>query len=340
MARPGHHADRAARGAQAATGGLTIQPVKRSRLGHAGARSAATVLTLAVLASAAALGPAACGKPPAPTTKPSEVVARVNGVPIMRATLKRVEKFGQFTGSTLTDKSAVEQLISEELIRQQAGKLHVSVSAKELQARVDTLAKGVGGMAVLQRQLKGGGLGIADLETSLRVVMLGEKLQVLMFYDKQASRAQALAYYRSRPPLFQESAAVRLGQIAVRTQKIAQAVIARIEGGQPFANAALQFSSDPEGRDSGGMVGWVDVAAVPKPVADAIAKMKVGQISAPVNLGGWHIYKLYGRRPATTLSFAQVGNVILKELTRQKRAAALTKWVQTERSRAKVAILL
>ena len=67
---------------------------------------------------------------------------------------------------------------------------------------------------------------------------------------------------------------------------------------------------------------------MPKPVADALAKLKVGEITKPVNIGGWHIYKLYGRRAASTLPFAQVADVIVKELTREQRAAALTKWVQ------------
>jgi foldase protein PrsA len=299
------------------------------------------IATLSMLAVAVGVGAAACGKQQsAPAGSSSDVVARVNGVPITRASLKRVEKFGQFAGSALTDRSAVEQLISEEIIGEQAKKLHVSVSDKELQARVVSLAQGVGGVDALQRQLKGGGLTISDLKTSLRVVMLGEKLQVLMFFSTQATRAQALAYYRSRTSLFQQGPALRLGNIAVRTQKIAEAVAERIDKGQPFANAALQFSTDPEGKTNGGMVGWVDLSSVPKQVITALAKLKVGEITEPVNIGGWHIYKLYGRRAASTVSFAQVGDVILKELTRQQRAAALTKWVQGQRAHAKVDILL
>ena len=320
---------------------MRIMTLHHEHSGHAKrGRRAAGLLTLTLVA-VAATGLAACSKAPAaPAGTAKDVVARVNGVAITRASLKRVEKFGQFTGTTLNDQSAVEQLISEELIRQQASKLKVSVSAAELRARVEQLASGVGGMAALQRQLKGGGLAMADLEASLRVVMLGEKLQVVMFYTTQATRADALAYYRSRTSLFKQGATVRLGVIALRTEKIAEAVIKRIEEGQTFQNAALQFSRDPEGKDNGGMVGWVDLASVPKPVARALAKLKVGQITEPVNLNGWHVYKLYGRKPATTLSFAQVGDVILKELTRQRRSAALTKWVTKARVTAKVTILL
>jgi foldase protein PrsA len=244
------------------------------------------------------------------------------------------------SGTTLTDRDAVEQLISAQLISQQAAKRHVSVSAEELRTRVGALAAMVGGMAVLQAELRGGGLTMKDLETSLQVVMVGEKLQVLMFHSTQASRAQALAYYRSRKSLFHQDARVRLAQIAVRTQKIAEAVIARIKGGQPFSNAALQFSLDVSSKENGGMVGWADVSSVPKPVADAIAKLKVGGISSPVALNGWHIYKLYGRRPAGTLPFDQVGDVIRNELTRERRSAALTRWVERQRANAKVEILL
>lgn len=293
------------------------------------------VLVLGLVTAACSQAPAASGP------KPNGVVARVNGVPITRASLNRVEKFGQFAGTTLTDRSAVEQLISEEIIRQQATKLHVAVSAKELQARVDSLAQGVGGVAALQRQLKSGGLTITDLEASLGVVMLGEKLQVLMFHRTQATRAQALAYYRSRTSLFRQGAAVRLGAVVMRTQAQAKDVLSRIREGLAFASAAQQFSMDPESKQNGGMLGWTDVSSLPAALGKAVAGLKVNQLAKPVQVGpSWYVVKLYGRRAATTLQFAQVGDVILKELTRQARAAALTQWVDRQRAHAKVAILL
>ena len=73
---------------------------------------------------------AACSKAVCSDRKAERCGGARNGVSITRASLKRVEKFGQFAGTALTDRSAVEQLISEEIIRQQAGKLHVTLSAK------------------------------------------------------------------------------------------------------------------------------------------------------------------------------------------------------------------
>jgi parvulin-like peptidyl-prolyl isomerase len=299
-----------------------------------------------LLSLAAAGGPlvlTACGKSSvAGAQSPNDVVARVNGVAITRASMQRVVKFGMLTGQPLSDKSAVAQLVSAELICQQAEKLHLSVSSKDLDARVKSLADGVGGLHDLEDQLRAYGLTIADLRASLQAVMLGELLQAKLFAGIQATRAQALNYYESRISLFRQNAAVNLGRIVMHTKAQAEDVIARIRNGQDFAAAAAQFSQDLESKQEGGALGWIDVTSLPDAVAEAIAKLKPGQLSAPVEISTfeWHIYKLYGRRPASTTPFAQVADAIMNELTRQQRAAALTKWVQKERKLAKISILL
>ena len=86
------------------------------------------------------------------------------------------------------------------------------------------------------------------------------------------------------------------------------------------------------------MLGWVSVASLPKQEADALADIEVGELSRPVNIGMWHVLKLFGRRPASMIPFAQVSEVITKELTREQQSAALTRWLKAERKRAKVVV--
>jgi parvulin-like peptidyl-prolyl isomerase len=168
-------------------------------------------------------------------------------------------------------------------------------------------------------------------------VLVGEKVEASKYAGRAATRAEARAYYDENKTLFATPAAVRLGDLAVRREGIALSAIARIEAGQPFDNASRQFSVDPELKANGGMLGWVTVGSLPEPARKAVADLDVGELSAPVQVGGlWHVFKLYGRRVVQTQPFEQVAAVIQRELTRRTRAEALAEWVEQERERADI----
>ena len=310
-----------------------------SRASSPSRRAVLRASALAVLASLTLTLAAGCAGTPQPSPTPQKVAARVNGVAIAQAQVDRVVKVGAFSGQSLTDKSALEQLISEALIREEAKRLGVSVTAKDLDARLQQVAESVGGEKTLEQQLAAADLAVSDLRLSLEGVLLGERLQAVKFEDLQATQAEARAYYQKNLSLFKQGAAVRLGMIVVKREKIAADVIKRIEAGQPFETAAYQFSVDPEIRAKRGMVGWIAESSLPKSLQAALKKVEVGHLSAPTQVGAsWYVLKVFERRPAGTMSFAQAGDLIQKELTRRKQADALTKWVEQARAQAKVQI--
>jgi parvulin-like peptidyl-prolyl isomerase len=68
-----------------------------------------------------------------------------------------------------------------------------------------------------------------------------------------------------------------------------------------------------------------------------VARMRVGQISRPVQaLGDWHVLKLYGRRAAVVVPFAQVEKSLRAQLTKQRQLAALVAWARKARAAATV----
>jgi len=314
----------------------TLAP-RRQRAARPGRRAQRLAALAALLALAAAVLAACGGSKP----QPPAVAARVNGVAIPRSEVTRLEKVGTLTGQPVTEKVAVEQLVAEELIRQQAKRLGTSVLDPAVQQRLNEYVKQVGGQATLERRLEKLHLTVGDLRTSIAAALLGERLQATMFKDRTASRADALAFCRKNVPLFTQPAGVDLGLIQMRVERGAQDVIARIRAGQSFESAARQFSIDPESADNGGRVGWVRVDSLPAPLAKAVADLPLNTLSKPVQAGpGWYVVRVYGRRAASTMSFSQVRGPIRDELTRRKQAAALQKWVKQERARADVQILL
>lgn len=82
--------------------------------------------------------------------------------------------------------------------------------------------------------------------------------------------------------------------ILVKTQAEANAILAALKKGKPFAQLAREKSIDPGSKANGGDLGWNDAATFVGPFGDALTQLAKGQISSkPVQTQyGWHIIKL------------------------------------------------
>lgn len=109
--------------------------------------------------------------------------------------------------------------------------------------------------------------------------------------------ASTIAIFLRVPLYSQNSAAerVNLQVIAVRTTDQAQSVLARLKNGEDFAALAREDSIDPHAAD-GGYVNDVDLATLLPPLRAALAAMRPGDISAPIQVArGFVILKLLSR---------------------------------------------
>jgi peptidyl-prolyl cis-trans isomerase C len=92
-------------------------------------------------------------------------------------------------------------------------------------------------------------------------------------------------------------------------------------GKDEFLSYALRYS-DEERRDGKiGDTGWATPDKLVAPVREAVAKMKKGEISPPVeSVYGFHVIKLVDRKPAHQLSFDEAkGRIIAAETERFKK---------------------
>src|SRR5665647_1816779 len=179
-------------------------------------------------------------------------------------------------------------------------------------------------------------MSAAQFRESLRAGVLREAVQDARFPHVKAGPGAARRFYeRRRADLFTEPAAVKLGAIVVRNDGIAGNAIKRLRQGRPFEEVSRQFSIDPEIKDAGGMLGWIDPRSLPEPLGKAVGRLRVGRISAPVaGPGGTWVFKVLARRPQRVAPFAQVRAQIEHGLTGRRRSAALDKWLATARKDA------
>lgn len=77
--------------------------------------------------------------------------------------------------------------------------------------------------------------------------------------------------------------------ILVDSEDKAKKLLADIQGGKPFADVAMENSTDGSAK-AGGDLGWFSLGTMVQPFEDAVVAAKVGEVAGPVQTDfGWHL---------------------------------------------------
>jgi peptidyl-prolyl cis-trans isomerase D len=108
-----------------------------------------------------------------------------------------------------------------------------------------------------------------------------------------------------------------------QTKARAEAVLARVQGGEDFATVAKEVSQDNGTAQQGGDLGWIGPGMLAGPFEDALFAMKVGEVRGPVKTDfGYHIIRLSEIRPSKLQPLDEVRDKVLEQL-RNDRADSL-----------------
>lgn len=100
-------------------------------------------------------------------------------------------------------------------------------------------------------------------------------------------------------------------------QKRADEIKMKLSAGEDFTKLAKEYSTDAGSKDQGGDLGFSTGDAFPSEFEAALAKLKVGEISAPVKTeAGIHIIKLLAERGGQPPSFEEAKLGIVEQLKR------------------------
>lgn len=105
-------------------------------------------------------------------------------------------------------------------------------------------------------------------------------------------------------------------------QKRAEEVKAKLAAGADFATLATEFSTDSGSKEQGGDLGFSSGDAFPAEFEAALAKLKVGEVSAPVKTdAGVHIIKLLAERGSKAPTFEEAKAGIIDQIKRSEAEA-------------------
>ncbi len=295
---------------------------------------------------------AACGGGSSSSNVPADAIATVNGTPITKASFASLltvacarykaqgqpcPKVGTPTYASLRD-SAVTFLVQQAELQQEADKLGVSVTQKDLDNQVAQIKKTYyqGNEKKFDAALKKDDISLAQLEQyELRPNLLGQDLQNKVTSNINVSDAAALKYYAANKSTFTTPETREVRHILVNTKALAEKLETKLQNGASFASLAKKYSKDTGSAAHGGKL-CVAHGATSGACSQTVApfdksafSLKTNQISQPVkSVYGWHIIQaLSAVKPAKTQTFKQVKPQIQANLASQQKQTAWQAWL-------------
>lgn len=117
-------------------------------------------------------------------------------------------------------------------------------------------------------------------------------------------------------------------------------VVAKLNAGEDFAALAKMYSDDPGSKQSGGDLGFVQSKSLTPRFAQAMEKLKIGEMSQPVLTPfGWHLIEVMERKERE-ISSEMLRAEIQDKLYQRKMNEALQNWYTQLRDQAQVQTFL
>lgn len=323
---------------------------------------AALLLAALPLAAFAAEAPAKPAASPVAEAKgaPTDVLVRVNGSAITRQEIERATKVllaqnqvpQPVAPETLkqAQSAAQEQLVSAELLYQQASKLEVKDVDKQVEDRLAQIKAKFPSDADFDNALKGVDMSLKDMRDFTRKdIIITNMIDTRFAQTATVSDAEAKKFYdENLEKFFKKPETARASHILIgvdekasaeerkKAKEKAEAVLKRVKGGEDFAAIAKADSTCPSSAQGGDLGNFSRGQMVP-PFEKAVFAMKPGQISDVVETQfGYHVIKLTEKHEASTEKFEDVKGKIQEHLKREKVQKALAEYMDQLRKDAKI----
>lgn len=153
----------------------------------------------------------------------------------------------------------------------------------------------------------------------------------LTLADKvKVTDADLKRYFEEHKQEFTAEDRLKLAHIQFASLADAEAAAARLKRGEDFATLAAELSTDALSKDKGGLLGSVERSKAPSEFAAALAKMRKGEISPPLqSQHGYHLVKLLDIEAGGLVAFDGVREPLRQFLREEKQRKALEEYITT-----------
>ena len=296
-----------------------------------------------------------------------QILVKVNGEILTKLDLeqRQIAVLRQRNPQALKDDTAVQaalqdvtpqllvDTVDEMLLIQRGKELGYRLSDEQFRGILDNIKKEnkLETEEQFQAALKQEGMTLDELRRSIERRMLIDRVQQVEVMQKVGiTEDEAKAYYAAHPDEFRTPSAVTLREILVsvpegdgKTINVAQddegrekaeALRARVTGGEDFGKVAAEASDAPS-KANGGLIGPVNRSELSPSLAKLLEELKPGEITKPIRAArGYQIIKLESATENAVQSFDQVRDLIAEKVYNEKRRGELAKYLKRLRAQA------
>lgn len=252
-------------------------------------------------------------------------VATVNGTNIKKEDLYEfmVKRYGTAT---------LDNMIMEELIRQEANAASVAITEDDVTNQLDALKLSFPSQEMFDMQLMQAGITEEELREDMRIQTL---LIKLLEPQTDVTDEEVQQFFDENKATWSTPEQIRASHILVETEEEAKAVVAELEGGADFAELAQEKSKDEVSAVAGGDLNFFGKGRMVKEFEDAAFALEVNEVSDIVqSIHGFHIIKKTDSKPASEPVFEEKKVAIRTMLVTQEANPLSNAWVQEKRENA------
>jgi peptidyl-prolyl cis-trans isomerase C len=286
--------------------------------------------------------------------------AEINGVVITKEQfnkelnihLDRVARQGrQLPDSQLAalKEDILNGLIERELLYQESRKEGIKIQQPAVEGQLADIKKRFPSEEQFKVALTQMNLSEAEVRAQIeRGLAIRELINQQITNKITVTEAQTKAYYDSNPQMFKQPEQVKASHILIKVdagaveaqkkearQKI-ENVQQKVKNGDDFAQLAKEYSEGPS-KTRGGDLGYFQRGQMVKPFDDAAFSMKKDEVSGIVETRfGYHIIKVYDKKPAQTLAYADVKERLSERIKQEEVEKQAAEYISQLKKEAKI----
>lgn len=243
---------------------------------------------------------------------------------------------------------ALNRLIEEKLILQEAKKQGIEVDESEIDKRLEQVKSRTASVEEFNQMLDSSGLTIAKLkERYHEQIMMKNLVNQVVSSKVRISPTEIAAYYYGHREDFELPRKVNFRVLLLKplpargmeqTERLAESLLVRARSGEDFEFIVKQYSQGPN-KEKGGEMGYVNEDGLIDEIKKNISNMQPGDISSLIKTStGFHIIQLIDVKEAELKSLEEVSDAIRERLFQRDAELALREFVDNLKEDAYIEI--
>lgn len=253
------------------------------------------------------------------TLSQDDYIAKVNGQEISEEELNSIllSDYGE---------SALDTLITNEMIKQELEKEDIEVTDEELEEEYSELVNSYGSEEAFQEALTASGVDEAIVKQDIETYLATNKLLEPRI---TVTEEEMKDYFEENKANFATEAQVEASHILVEDEETAKEVLEKLNDGGDFAELVAEYSTDEATLETDGELGFFGSGVMDESFEEAAFQLEVGEISDPVETTyGYHIIKVTDKSEAKEAVFEDVKDEIESMLYESKADTEYSIWLE------------